>query len=342
MRCRGSASWPGAAAAEMPMIEIDVPDFRTLRLQHLVLDYNGTLAVDGQLLAGMADMLTRLAQRLQIHVVTADTFGMAAAQLAGLPVQVLVLSPVSQADAKLAFVTGLGPEHVVAIREQLLEKVGGGLQAILALYRSGSEFRRLLDELPAGAYTCAPDGLITYFNQHAVRLWGRAPKLNDPSDRFCGSFKLFASDGSPIKHDQCWMALALQLRKEYNGHEIVIERPDGERLTALAHANPIIDEDGKLLGAVNVLVDISDRKRMEDALNQADRAKNEFLATLAHELRNPLAPIRNAVHILQLQGSRTKDARSAVEVIDRQLQYMTRLGDELIGISPITRHKINV
>jgi len=129
------------------MIEIDVPDFRTLRLQHLVLDYNGTLAVDGQLLAGMADMLTRLAQRLQIHVVTADTFGMAAAQLAGLPVQVLVLSPVSQADAKLAFVTGLGPEHVVAIGNgrndrkmleaaalsiALIQREGGAVEALVS------------------------------------------------------------------------------------------------------------------------------------------------------------------------------------------------------------------
>src|SRR5213592_1339842 len=129
-----------------------------------------------------------------------------------------------------------------------------------------SEFHRLLETLPAGAYTCDADGLITYFNAHAIELWGRAPKLNDPVDRFCGSFKLFAADGSPIRHNQCWMALALETNMEYNGEEIVIERPDGRRLAALAHANPIRDDAGRLLGAVNVLVDISDRKRAEDAL----------------------------------------------------------------------------
>src|SRR5687768_2791260 len=75
--------------------------------------------------------------------------------------------------------------------------------------RSELEFRRLLEKLPAGAYMCDPDGLITYYNQRAVELWGRAPKLNDTEDRFCGSFKLFSSDGAPICHDQCWMALAL-------------------------------------------------------------------------------------------------------------------------------------
>src|SRR5437870_10576556 len=102
-------------------------------------------------------------------------------------------------------------------------------------------FRCLLEKLPAGAYTCDPDGLITNFNQHAVQLWGRAPKLNDPTDRFCGSLKLYATDGSPIAHDQCWMALALKNQLEYNGHEIVIERPDGQRRTTLAYANPIND-----------------------------------------------------------------------------------------------------
>src|SRR5437763_14941326 len=91
-------------------------------------------------------------------------------------------------------------------------------------------FKQLLETLPAGAYTCDPEGLITYFNPHAVRLWGRAPKLNDPVDRFCGSFKLHSAHGPPITHDQCWMALALRTGDEYTGQEIVVERPDGTRL----------------------------------------------------------------------------------------------------------------
>src|SRR5580700_11278153 len=110
------------------------------------------------------------------------------------------------------------------------------------------EFRRLLENLPAGAYMCDPDGLITYFNPQSVQLWGRAPKLNDPTDRFCGSFKLFSADGIPIRHDQCWMALALQNNTGYNGQEILVERPTGERLTVLAHANPVRSDSGELLG----------------------------------------------------------------------------------------------
>ncbi len=148
------------------------------------------------------------------------------------------------------------------------------------------QFRQLLEKLPAGAYTCDSGGLITYYNQQAVQLWGRAPRLSDPVDRFCGSFRLFSPDGSPIAHDQCWMALALKMDKEYNGREIVIERPDGRRLTALAHANPIHDESGELIGAVNVLVDISDRKRAEEQLLfQAHLLEQVQAAVIATDMR---------------------------------------------------------
>lgn len=227
--------------------------------------------------------------------------------------------------------------------EEVREKKGNRRRASrVTQHKSEIEFRRLLEKLPAGAYTCDPEGLITYFNQHAVRVWGRAPKLNDPVDRFCGSFKLFASDGSPITHDQCWMALALQMGKEYNGHEIIIERPDGRRVTALAHANPIRDESGRLLGAVNVLVDITDRKRAEEALKSADRHKDEFLAMLSHELRNPLAPMLTAIELLSSRGEDAEVSRRAQEILSRQIGRLVRLVDELLDASRITRGKITL
>ncbi len=151
------------------------------------------------------------------------------------------------------------------MRERVLQEEVSQEQWVTSVpHKSDIQFWRLLEKLPVGAYTCDPEGLITYFNNHAVQLWGRAPKLHDPVDRFCGSFMLFLPDGSRIAHDRCWMALALKMDQAYNGHEIVIERPDGTRITVLAHANPIHDESGQLLGAVNVLVDISDRQRAEE------------------------------------------------------------------------------
>ena len=127
------------------------------------------------------------------------------------------------------------------------------------------DLRRLLDHLPAGAYLCDADGLITYYNRLAAEVWGREPKLRHPMDRFCGSFKMFAADGRPITHAECWMARALREGIGFNGEEIVIERPDGKRITALAHANPIHDEHGRLVGAVNIVVDVSDQRRTLDA-----------------------------------------------------------------------------
>jgi PAS domain S-box-containing protein len=214
------------------------------------------------------------------------------------------------------------------------------IQAITALTRGEIEFRSLLENLPAAAYTCDTQGLITYFNKQAVKLWGREPALNDLVDRFCGSFRLFAPDGAPISHDQCWMALALNENKAYNGHEIIIERPDGKRLTVLAYADPFHDEAGNLTGAVNVLVDISDRKLAEDMLREADRSKDEFLAMLAHELRNPLAPIQNALQLLRLDADNGATREQACTMMERQLQQMVRLVDDLSDVSRITSQKL--
>jgi PAS domain S-box-containing protein len=128
-----------------------------------------------------------------------------------------------------------------------------------------SQYFDLLEQLPVAAYTCNPAGLITYFNSRAVEIWGREPKLNDPADRFCGSFRLFLPDGTPMDHDRCWMALALKEDRPYDNFEIVIERPDGSRVFALAHAHPLHDDGCRLVGAANVLIDITERKRAEEA-----------------------------------------------------------------------------
>lgn len=184
-----------------------------------------------------------------------------------------------------------------------------------------AQFRSLLDKLPAGGYTCDSHGLITHFNQHAVKLWGRAPKLNDPVDRFCGSFKLFAIDGAPIAHDACWMAKALQTGKEYNGEEIIIERPDGRRLTALAHANPIRDETGEMIGAVNVLVDITDRIQAEKVL----RGARDELAKMVSERTAELT--RLSQHLLQV--AEDEKAKLAAEVHDDFGSILTLLSLKL-------------
>jgi PAS domain S-box-containing protein len=339
--------------------------------------------------------------------------------------------------------------------------------------RAGS-VRLPLELIPAAAYTCDTNGLITDFNRRAAQAWGREPKLNDPVDRFCGSFRLSTADGSPVSHDRCWMALALQQKQGFNEQEIVVERPDGSRITVLAHVNPLYDESGRMVGAVNILVDITDRKRTENTLRDSEvryrrlfqtakdgilildattgkiidtnafmsgllgrdphellgkelyeigmfedehankaafaelqqsgyirydnlpvqkpngeitqvefvsnvyrendtlvaqcnvrdisarvemdrkiaqqaetladhsTRQDEFLAMLSHELRNPLAPIRSATHILKLQGSENALQHHACEVIERQVATLSRLVSDLTEVSRVVSGKIRL
>jgi two-component system, cell cycle sensor histidine kinase and response regulator CckA len=198
---------------------------------------------------------------------------------------------------------------------------------------SALEFRRLLEKLPVAAYTCDRDGLITYFNQRAVQLWGREPKVNDPADRFCGSFRLFAPDGSPLNHDQCWMARTLRDNKEYNGLEIVIERPDGSRQTALAHANPFCDESNQLAGVVNVLVDITDRERLQEQLRQAQKmeAVGRLAGGVAHELNNILHVIQGYSSMLLAAVPKEQPMYAALCAIKNEGERAARLTEQLLA-----------
>jgi PAS domain S-box-containing protein len=126
-----------------------------------------------------------------------------------------------------------------------------------------SPFRRMLDALPVAAYTCDRNGLITYSNPAATALLGRAPKLNDPADRFGGSFELFQKDGTPIEPAESWTAHTIRTGEPSSGEEIQIGLPDGSRRTVLAHANPIRDEKDRIIGAVNLLMDCPEDNRDE-------------------------------------------------------------------------------
>jgi soluble P-type ATPase len=97
------------------MLDINIPGAQALRLSYLILDYNGTLACDGSILPGVAERLKILAEHLEIHIVTADTFGNVRTQVAHLPVQLAVIPPEKQAQAKAAYIENLGPANSVAI-----------------------------------------------------------------------------------------------------------------------------------------------------------------------------------------------------------------------------------
>ena len=124
-------------------------------------------------------------------------------------------------------------------------------------------FRELLQALPAAIYTTDAAGRITFYNDAAATLWGCHPELG--KTEFCGTWKLYWPDGTPMPHDECPMALALREKRPNRGMEAIAERPDGVRVPFIPYPSPLFDDVGVMTGAVNMLVDITERKQAEEA-----------------------------------------------------------------------------
>ncbi len=342
------------------------------------------------------------------------------------------------------------------------------------LRRSEQRYRRVVDLMPAGVYTVDAAGIITFFNRQAAALWGRSPQLGDSDERFCGSTRMFHTDGTPLPLDQTPVATILQNGTCVRDMEAVIEQTDGSRVHVRVNVDPIRDSVGKIIGAINVFHDVTERKRMELALQTSEvryrrlfetakdgilildakslqiidanpfmtellgythdefrgkelweiglfgdkqasqaayhelqekgyirydhlpletkhgqkaevefvsniyqvdgrtvaqcnirdisersrlerrlkeqtealadlhRRKDEFLAMLSHELRNPLAPISNAVLLLRLHTNENPLQQKALTIIERQLTQLTRLVDDLMEVSRITTGRIQL
>jgi PAS domain S-box-containing protein len=132
-----------------------------------------------------------------------------------------------------------------------------------ALAAGDTYFRRVLDILPAAVYVTDALGVITYYNEAAAELWGRRPELG--TDQWCGSWKLWWPDGRPMPLDQCPMAMTLRTERPVRGAEAIAERPNGTRIPFIPYPMPLLDPSGRLIGGINLLVDITDRKREEEA-----------------------------------------------------------------------------
>jgi signal transduction histidine kinase len=118
-------------------------------------------------------------------------------------------------------------------------------------------------------------------------------------------------------------------------------RKNGTLIPVSLTISPILDRRGNVVGASKIARDITVLKAAERALQEADRSKDAFIAMLAHELRNPLAPIRNAVQVLKRDVSLSSPSAQSRDVIDRQARVMTRLLDDLLDVSRITRNQLN-
>lgn len=127
---------------------------------------------------------------------------------------------------------------------------------------SEQRLKDLIEALPGAVYTTDAEGRITSYNPAAAELWGRTPELG--TDEWCGSWRMYWPDGTPLPHGDCPMAIALKENRPMRGVEAVAERQDGVRVPFLAYPTPLRDASGRLTGAVNMLVDITERKRAEE------------------------------------------------------------------------------
>ena len=136
---------------------------------------------------------------------------------------------------------------------------------------SPAALAQALDRLPAAAYATDAEGVITHFNPACVPMAGRTPEVG--RDRWCVTWKLETLDGAPLPHDACPMAVALREKRSVRGQEAVAERPDGTRVRFAPYPTPLIDVDGRVVGAVNLLVDVTDKRRREHLRTQAAKCR---------------------------------------------------------------------
>lgn len=202
--------------------------------------------------------------------------------------------------------------------------------------QSAERLRLIMDSAEDYAIlTLDTEGIITAWNTGAEKIFGFSAReaVGQPADIIFTPEDRAA--GVPQKEIQT--ALVEGRASDERWHV----RKDDSRFYVSGVLVPLLD-NGKLQGFAKIARDLTERRRMEEALRQADRRKDEFLATLAHELRNPLAPIRSGLEIIRRKTHDKESRMEALGIIERQTNQMVRLVDDLLDISRITQGKIKL
>ena len=208
---------------------------------------------------------------------------------------------------------------------------------VYTLESADRPYRLLVEQMQQGAITLNADGAIAYCNRRFADLLGR------PHERLTGvAFRDFI----PPDEQPLYESLLQQGRAGAGQGEAHLQKADGGLIPVFLTFNALPPDSGVAVGVL--VTDLTTQRHHEklnaalDALKESDRRKNEFLAMLAHELRSPLAPIRNALHIMRLAGANGEAVASETEMMERQVGQMVRLVDDLLDVSRISRGKIEL
>ena len=192
------------------------------------------------------------------------------------------------------------------------------------LRASEERFRALFDLGPVAVYSCDVSGAIQEFNRRAVELWGRKPKLGVKGERICGSLQMCLPDGTPISHADCPMARVLSGKiTEARNVEILIDRPDGSRITAIVNIVPLKNDQQKLTGAINCFYDITERKRAEQALLTAKDTLDRHAIELERVVEERTSELRETIGELEaFSYSVSHDMRAPLRAMQSYAQFL--------------------
>ncbi|MEP6682534.1 MAG: PAS domain S-box protein [Parafilimonas sp.] len=195
-------------------------------------------------------------------------------------------------------------------------------QAELALKESEGRYHNLIQSLDTPLYTTDAEGRVTMFNKAVAVLWGREPAIG--KDMWCGSYKILAVNGSDIPLAECPMAVCLQQQRPVHGEEIIVVRPDGSLRNVIPHPQPLFNEFGKMIGAINMLIDITDMKRTENALRESEKKYRELAASLERKVEEKTLDLKKKNK--QLESSELRYHKMIEEVEDYAIILLDKDG----------------
>ena len=208
---------------------------------------------------------------------------------------------------------------------------------VYTLQSADRPYRLLVEEMQQGALTLSDDGAIAYSNRRFAELVGR------PLEHLMGvAFRDFI----PLEAQTTYQSLLQQGRAGFSQGESHVQNADGAQVPVFLTFNALPPDTGAAVGLL--VTDLTTQRHHEklnvllEALKESDHRKNEFLAMLSHELRNPLAPILNAVHLLRLSKNENQLQQQARTIIERQVTQLTRLVDDLMEVSRITTGRVQL